>query len=92
MTVAESDGWRVGTSVGASVELLTRRTGSWFFVPGYGLDFSVPVHVGPGGSVDPAYGSRRMRLCFGHPSADTIREGVGVLAEVVAAETGLQLP
>ena len=48
--------------------------------------------AGAGWSVDPTYGSRRMRLCFGHPPNDVLREGVGVLAEVVAAETGLDLP
>ncbi len=56
------------------------------------LEKGVEFNPGAGWSVDPAYGSRRMRLCFGHPSEDTIREGVGLLAEVVAAETGLQLP
>ena len=55
-------------------------------------DRGVEFNPGAGWSVDPAYGSRRMRLCFGHPDADTIREGVAVLAEVVAAETGLALP
>ena len=52
----------------------------------------VEFNPGAGWSVDPGYGSRRLRLCFGHPDADTIREGIAVLAEVVAAETGIQLP
>ena len=52
----------------------------------------VEFNPGAGWSVDPTYGSRRMRLCFGHPPNDVLREGVQVLAEVVAAETGLDLP
>jgi 2-aminoadipate transaminase len=56
------------------------------------LDRGVEFNAGAGWSVDPVYGARRMRLCFGHPSVETIAEGVGVLAEVVAAETGLALP
>jgi hypothetical protein len=30
-----------------------------------------------------------MRLCFGHPSAATIGDGVAALAEVFARHTGL---
>lgn len=52
----------------------------------------IEFNPGAGWSVDPAYGSRRMRLCFGHPGVDTIREGVAALAEVIAAETGVALP
>lgn len=43
----------------------------------------VEFNAGAGWSADPAWGARRMRLCFGHPSIDTIRAGVAVLAGVV---------
>ncbi len=56
------------------------------------LERGIEFNAGAGWSVDPDYGSRRLRLCFGHPSPDTIREGIGLFAEVVAAETGLTLP
>ena len=49
----------------------------------------VEFNPGAGWSADPAWGSRRLRLCFGHPSPDTIRDGVAVLADVFASETGL---
>ena len=52
----------------------------------------VAINPGAEWSTDPVAGRRSLRLCFGHPSADTIEEGVGVLAEVVAVETGLTLP
>ena len=42
----------------------------------------VEFNAGAGWSADPAWGARRLRLCFGHPSLETIREGVAVLAEV----------
>ena len=42
--------------------------------------------VGAGWSADAEWGKRRLRLCFGHPSPEIIREGVGVLADVFRAE------
>lgn len=52
----------------------------------------VEFNPGAGWSADPAWGARRMRLCFGHPSEEEIVEGVAVLADVVARETGLRCP
>jgi 2-aminoadipate transaminase len=49
----------------------------------------VEFNPGAGWSADPEWGSHRMRLCFGHPEPAVIRDGVAVLAEVVARETGL---
>jgi len=44
----------------------------------------IEFNAGEGWSVDPAYGRRRMRLCFGHVDVETIAEGVAALAEIVA--------
>ena len=43
------------------------------------------VEFNPGAAwcVDPAYGARRMRLCFGHLSENAIGEGIAALAQVV---------
>ena len=45
------------------------------------------VEFNPGSAwcVDPVFGSSRMRLCFGHLSADHIAAGIAALAEVVKA-------
>lgn len=45
----------------------------------------VEFNPGSGWCVDPAYGARRMRLCFGHLAADDIDAGIAALAEVVSA-------
>ncbi|MCY4665705.1 MAG: PLP-dependent aminotransferase family protein, partial [Acidimicrobiaceae bacterium] len=45
----------------------------------------VEFNPGSGWCVDPVYGSSRMRLCFGHLSADDIAAGIARLAEVVSA-------
>ena len=45
----------------------------------------VEYNPGSGWCVDPVYGSSRMRLCFGHLSADDIAAGIAALAEVVSA-------
>ena len=45
----------------------------------------IQFNEGASWSVDPAWGARRMRLCFGSLSDDDIREGVAALAEVIAA-------
>ena len=45
----------------------------------------VEFNPGAGWCVDPAYGARRMRLCFGHLSEDAIAGGIAALAGVVHA-------
>ena len=49
----------------------------------------VALNPGPEWSTDKAYGKSRMRLCFAHPSHDTIRAGVAALAEVCRKEFGV---
>jgi DNA-binding transcriptional MocR family regulator len=49
----------------------------------------VEFNAGAGWSADPAWGARRLRLCFGRPGHDAIREGVGVLADVFRREFGI---
>lgn len=93
----------VRTSFGGAASFIEPRGGIFVWVAfpdgvdtaafaGAARERGVEFNPGAGWSVDPGYGSRRLRLCFGHPSEQTIREGVGILAEVVAAETGLDLP
>ncbi len=48
----------------------------------------VEFNPGAAWSVDPAYGARRMRLCFGHLSEAAIAEGIAALARVVHASLG----
>ena len=48
----------------------------------------VEFNPGAAWSVDPAYGARRMRLCFGHLSEAAIAEGIAALARVVHAGLG----
>jgi 2-aminoadipate transaminase len=43
----------------------------------------VEFNAGPGWSVDPQWGANKMRLCFGNPSAESIREGVQRLAQIM---------
>ena len=45
----------------------------------------VEFNPGAGWCVDPAYGARRMRLCFGHLATEAIDEGIAALARVVHA-------
>ena len=45
----------------------------------------VEFNPGSGWCVDPRYGARRMRLCFGHLPPDDIAAGIAALAEVVNA-------
>ena len=49
------------------------------------------VLINPGSewSADADSGRRRLRLCFGHPSHETIRGGVARLAEICHAEFGV---
>ena len=43
----------------------------------------IQFNAGAGWSGDPEWGANKMRLCFGNPSADAIREGVKELAEIM---------
>jgi 2-aminoadipate transaminase len=49
------------------------------------------VALNPGAEwvVDPETGRHSMRLCFGHPTLDEIREGVARLADICHRETGI---
>ncbi|MEH6753104.1 MAG: PLP-dependent aminotransferase family protein [Alphaproteobacteria bacterium] len=49
----------------------------------------VALNPGAGWSSDPESGRHRLRLCFGHPSHEDIREGVARLAEICHRETGI---
>ena len=53
------------------------------------LAAGVALNPGPEWSTDKAHGKSRMRLCFAHPSHDTIRAGVATLAEVCRKEFGV---
>ncbi len=46
----------------------------------------VEFNPGAGWSADPEWGRRRLRLCFGHPDAETIESGVARLAEAYRSE------
>jgi hypothetical protein len=79
LTASASDGWTISASLGTSFEIL-RKTGSLFFVPGYGLDFLVPTRVGPGGhepAFDPTAGPafEASGGDINDPTADTVLEG-----------------
>ncbi len=47
----------------------------------------IEFNPGAGWSADPAWGRRRLRLCFGHPDTTTIEDGVARLAEIYRAST-----
>ena len=49
----------------------------------------VAINPGPDWSSDAAPARSRIRLCFGNPTADAIRDGVRVLAEVCHEEFGV---
>lgn len=49
----------------------------------------IALNPGPEWSTDKAYAKSRLRLCFAHPSHETIRAGVAALAEVCAREFGV---
>jgi len=55
------------------------------------LKEGVTLNPGAEWSADPATGRQRLRLCFGHPSKDVIREGIAKLAEICHRETGIPL-
>jgi 2-aminoadipate transaminase len=49
----------------------------------------VAINPGPEWSADKAYGKSRLRLCFAHPSPETLREGIAALADVCRREFGV---
>jgi 2-aminoadipate transaminase len=51
----------------------------------------VSINPGPEWSTDKTFTRSRLRLCFAHPDADTIRKGIAVLAEVCRREFGVPL-
>jgi 2-aminoadipate transaminase len=53
------------------------------------LAAGVAINPGPEWSADAAYGKSRLRLCFAHPSQETLRQGVAALAEVCRREFGV---
>jgi 2-aminoadipate transaminase len=53
------------------------------------LAAGVAINPGPEWATDKAYSRSRMRLCFASPSAETIRQGVAVLADVCRREFGV---
>jgi 2-aminoadipate transaminase len=53
------------------------------------LAHGVAINPGFEWSSDKAYGSSRLRLCFGNPSHEEIRAGIAVLAEVCRREFGV---
>jgi hypothetical protein len=44
MTASESDGWRLGLTLGVTLRL---RQSNFHLVPGYGVDVYLPQHVRP---------------------------------------------
>ena len=53
------------------------------------LKAGVMINPGPEWSTDKGHSRSRMRLCFANPSAQEIRQGVAVLAEVCRREFGV---
>ncbi|HZP86725.1 MAG TPA: PLP-dependent aminotransferase family protein [Burkholderiales bacterium] len=53
------------------------------------LQAGVAVNPGAEWMTDADAGSRRVRICFAHPDPQTIREGVGRLAEICHREFGV---
>jgi 2-aminoadipate transaminase len=53
------------------------------------LAAGVAINPGPEWSTDKAFSKSRLRLCFASPSAEQIREGVAVLADVCRREFGV---
>ena len=54
-------------------------------------DAGIAITPGPDWAVDDDLNRNRMRLCFGHPTLETIREGVAKLADVCHKEFGVPL-
>lgn len=55
------------------------------------LAAGVALNPGPEWSVNKPYARNRLRLCFANPDAETIKQGVAVLAEVCRKEFGAPL-
>jgi 2-aminoadipate transaminase len=53
------------------------------------LKAGVAINPGPDWSTDASYSRSRMRLCFGSPSHDEIRNGIATLAEICHREFGV---
>ena len=53
------------------------------------VEAGIALNPGPEWSARGEADKHRMRLCFGHPSEDNIREGVAALAEVCHREFGV---
>ena len=53
------------------------------------LAAGVAINPGPEWSTNAAHSKSRLRLCFANPSAELIREGVAVLADVCRGEFGV---
>jgi cytochrome oxidase Cu insertion factor (SCO1/SenC/PrrC family) len=53
------------------------------------LAAGVAINPGPEWSTDKAYAKSRMRLCFASPSAEEIRQGVAMLADLCRREFGV---
>ncbi|MDP6954161.1 MAG: PLP-dependent aminotransferase family protein [Alphaproteobacteria bacterium] len=53
------------------------------------LEEGVAVNPGADWSADPETGRHRIRLCFGNPTIESIKEGVARLAEICRRETGI---
>jgi 2-aminoadipate transaminase len=53
------------------------------------LAAGIAINPGPEWSTDRDYARSRLRLCFAHPSPETIRAGVAALAEVCRREFGV---
>ena len=51
----------------------------------------IALNPGPEWSTDIEPASSKLRLCFGHPSKETIEEGVSKLAEICHREFGVPL-
>jgi 2-aminoadipate transaminase len=56
------------------------------------LQAGVAVNPGTEWMTDAGVGQRCIRLCFAHPSEQTLRDGVGRLAEVCRREFGIPAP
>ena len=53
------------------------------------LEQGVEINPGSQWTVDGEANKHRLRLCFGHPSIDTIRDGIARLAEICFEEFGV---
>jgi len=53
------------------------------------LAAGVSINPGPEWSTDKAHSKSRLRLCFANPSAEQIRDGIAVLAEICRREFGV---